>query len=97
MGLVGVFKLLFYVFIILAIWSAFRFFQRLGQAQDAIRRGREAAEGQAARRSQSHRATAGRGDNARGIEAEDMIKCRVCGAYVAARGVTRCERRDCPW
>jgi uncharacterized protein len=31
------------------------------------------------------------------VEAEDMTKCSVCGAYVAARGAAHCGRSDCPW
>jgi uncharacterized membrane protein YqiK len=27
---------------------------------------------------------------------EDMAQCRVCGAYVPAKGATRCGRADCP-
>jgi hypothetical protein len=30
-------------------------------------------------------------------EAEDMIECSVCGAYVAARGAVSCGRGDCPY
>jgi len=29
--------------------------------------------------------------------AEDMIACRVCGAYVPARGARSCGRADCPY
>ena len=29
--------------------------------------------------------------------AEDIVKCRVCGAYVAPRGAGPCERKGCPW
>ncbi len=28
---------------------------------------------------------------------EDMAQCRVCGAYVPAKGATRCGRADCPF
>jgi hypothetical protein len=28
---------------------------------------------------------------------EDMAQCRVCGAYVAAKGARRCGRADCPF
>jgi hypothetical protein len=33
----------------------------------------------------------------RRVEAEDMVKCGACGAYVAARGASNCGRSDCPW
>ena len=32
----------------------------------------------------------------RGIASEDMVKCRACGAYVAA-AAGRCGRADCPF
>ena len=28
---------------------------------------------------------------------EDMAQCKVCGAYVAAKGATRCGRDNCPF
>lgn len=28
---------------------------------------------------------------------EDMAQCKVCGAYVPAKGATRCGRADCPY
>jgi membrane protein implicated in regulation of membrane protease activity len=38
-----------------------------------------------------------RGPPSSGGELEDMVKCRVCGSYVAAAGATACERGDCPY
>ena len=32
-----------------------------------------------------------------GQDAEDMVACPVCQAYVQARGATRCDRSDCPY
>jgi uncharacterized protein len=29
--------------------------------------------------------------------AEDMVKCDVCGTFVAARGAKTCGRGDCPY
>jgi ribosomal protein L44E len=28
---------------------------------------------------------------------EDMAQCKVCGAYVAAKGASRCGRDNCPF
>ncbi len=28
---------------------------------------------------------------------EDMAQCKVCGAYVPAKGTSRCGRPDCPF
>lgn len=30
-------------------------------------------------------------------EAGDMVKCRVCDAFVLARGAMACGRPDCPY
>lgn len=30
------------------------------------------------------------------LQAEDLTRCRACGAYVAA-GAKSCGRADCPW
>jgi uncharacterized membrane-anchored protein len=42
-------------------------------------------------RPQQQRRSAGRAE----IEAEDLVACRVCGAYVAASAPS-CGRPDCP-
>ncbi|MBL9036056.1 MAG: hypothetical protein JNN33_14930 [Rhodospirillaceae bacterium] len=34
---------------------------------------------------------------AAGKPIEDMTQCKVCGAYVPAKGATRCGRADCPF
>ena len=31
------------------------------------------------------------------LEAEDMVACKICGTYVAAKGARSCGRADCPW
>ena len=31
-----------------------------------------------------------------GIEADDLVKCGVCGTWVAAAGSPPCERAECP-
>ena len=31
------------------------------------------------------------------LAAETMVKCRVCGAYVAAEGARDCGYADCPY
>lgn len=41
-------------------------------------------------------AKAGAKGNA-GKPIEDMTQCKVCGAYVPAKGATRCGRADCPF
>ena len=48
-------------------------------------------------RGQADRPRSRRGPPSSGGELEDMVKCRVCGSYVAAAGATACERGDCPY
>jgi len=38
-----------------------------------------------------------KGGGEAGGEAEDLVPCPRCGAYVAARGATSCGRSDCPY
>ena len=33
---------------------------------------------------------------ARSVEAEDMVRCTVCGTYVPAKSARACSRNDCP-
>jgi hypothetical protein len=75
-------KLLLLLLIGAAVWFGFRYVNRA----DAVRRSlRE----ELARRQQPEKASR--------VEAEDLVSCRACGAYVAARGATHCGRADCPW
>ncbi len=40
---------------------------------------------------------AGTAKNAAAKPIEDMAQCKVCGAYVPAKGASRCGRSDCPF
>jgi hypothetical protein len=89
-------KLLVLAGIVAAVWYGFKFVSRLQEVRDA--------EAKAA--SQKKRAgfadhmrdwVAGRKGGDAGGEAEDLIQCPRCGAYVAARGATSCGRSDCPY
>jgi len=33
----------------------------------------------------------------RAIEAQDMVRCTLCGTYVAAEGAKPCDNAACPW
>jgi uncharacterized protein len=81
----GFSKLVVLVILILAIWYGFKYVGRVEEVRQSLRRAREAAQ-----------RGANRGSSPK-IEAEDMVKCRVCDAYVAARGAAKCGRSDCPW
>jgi hypothetical protein len=82
-------KLLVLALIVAVVWYGFRF---LGRVQSQRK-----AEQKAARKVQRRgRWSFGR-DPDEDMGAEDMIACRVCGAYVPARGARSCGRADCPY
>ena len=82
------YKLLVLVAVIAAVWYGFKFIGRLQDQRQADAK---------------LRASAGRRPSARGAEdpealqAEDMVACPVCQAYVTARNTESCGRADCPY
>jgi uncharacterized protein len=80
-------KLLLLIFILLIAWYGVRFVTRIGQLHHAMRRAAQQATANAQRARGPRQA----------IVAEDLVKCRVCGAFVPAKSATRCGRADCPY
>jgi hypothetical protein len=80
-------KLLLLVFILLIAWYGVRFVTRIGQLHHAMRRAAQQATAQA-------RPVGGQ---RQAVVAEDLVKCRVCSAFVPAKSTTRCARTDCPY
>lgn len=78
-------KLVLLIIVILVVWYGYKYVARLEQIRQALYRARRAAEAQR------------QGGAPPRLKAEDMVKCRACGAYVAAEGAGRCSRGDCPW
>ena len=81
-------KVLFTIAAVLVVWYGFKWVarvqaQRRDQAQNILR-------------SASARTPSGRGKTG-SRAAEDMVRCRVCGDYVAAGAATACGRADCPY
>jgi len=88
-------KLLFTVAIVVAVWYGFKWVGRYQQirekeAKDRLRR--DAAGGGNA----GTPASGGIRDDAPG-DAEEMVECAVCGAFVTVRGAKSCGREDCPY
>ena len=87
-------KLLVLAAIVLAVWYGFKFVGRMQQVRDA-----EAKAARGPKRGLGDQVrdwVAGRNSGAGG-EAEDLVKCPKCGAYVAAHGASSCGRSDCPY
>ncbi|HLI13407.1 MAG TPA: hypothetical protein VKY65_17580 [Alphaproteobacteria bacterium] len=80
-------KLVVLVGIFLIVWYGLKFAARLQELREAEIR-RRAEDKRGARRSEH-----GRGEAA----VEEMVKCRVCGAYVPARGAAACGQPGCPF
>lgn len=93
-------KLLVLASIIGAVWYGFKLVGRMDQARRAGEQagsgaGRERGFADGVRRwaSRMQRGSQPGG----GGETEDMVKCSVCGAYVAERSVSSCGRANCPY
>jgi len=78
-------KLLFTAFAIAVVWYGFKWMGRVQEQR--IQRAR-------AKPSQSPGAAS---PPPGAEEAEEMIKCPVCEAYVTARGAVSCGREGCPY
>ncbi len=83
-------KLIVLVGIVAAVWYGFKLITRLQEARktDAALRQKTANRSGAAR---------GESHSEAPIEAEDMVQCPVCQAYIAARSTSSCGRDDCPY
>jgi len=79
-------KLIVLAGIVAAVWYGFKLLTRLQEARKTDA---------ALRQNTAKRPGAARGADHE--EAEDMVQCPVCQAYVPARGATSCGRDDCPY
>jgi len=80
-------KLLFTVGIVVAIWYGFKWVGRMNAIREKNAKDK-------LRRTASNSGNAG--SSAAG-DAEDMLECASCGAFVASRGAKSCGRADCPY
>jgi uncharacterized protein len=93
-GLPSLSKLVVLIGIITAVWYGFKLIGRLDAARKAE-----------ARRQEKRRVGGGKGRSKRAarrpaertVDAEDMVQCPACDAYVAAKGARNCGRPDCPY
>ena len=88
-------KLLVLVAIIAAVWYGFKWISRLQEARDAEARVPPRKRRWAGGVRGAFRRTAKEPEQQ--DAAEELTPCRVCGAYVAARGAANCGRADCPY
>ncbi len=79
-------KLVVLVGVVLAVVYGTKLLNRFQEVRDA----------EAARR-QGEARMAGQGKAATGTAIEETVKCRICGAYVPARGAASCGQPGCPF
>ena len=89
-GIPSIQKLLLLGLIVAAVWYGFKV---AGRVKDSRER-QDATQGKAPRR-QSARARKPQEEER--IEAEDMVPCPQCGAYVAAKSASNCGKPNCPY
>jgi uncharacterized protein len=80
-------KLLLLLLIVGAVWYGFKFVNRLQQARDSEGKSRSRVRGGKPPASEPSTAA----------EVEDMVRCPICDAFVAARSTSHCGRDDCPY
>lgn len=76
-------KLIVLGLIVFAVWQGFKYLQRRQEVQD---RNRHEKVREARREAQG---------TAKPVE--DMVRCKVCEAFVAGEGARSCGRSDCPY
>ncbi len=76
----GFTKLVVLALVVAAVWYGFKYMNRLEEIRRMLRRLQA--------RQQAARAPASR------LQAEDLVPCRVCNAYVAAHSGSACGRSD---
>lgn len=86
-------KLIVLVGIITFVWYGFKLVSRFQELREAEARRRARDQ----RTSGAAPDTAARGSTEPAANVEDTVKCRVCGAYVTARGATDCGQAGCPY
>ena len=83
----SLYKLLVLLLVVGAVWYGFKFISRLQQARDSEGKPRSRVRGRKPRASEPSAS----------VEAEDMVRCPTCDAFVAARSTSPCGRDDCPY
>jgi uncharacterized protein len=87
-------KLLFTVLAIAAVWYAFKWIGRLQED----RQSRAKVNRRSARPAdRGARTAAPRAGEDEGEDVEEMVKCPVCGDYVAKTAAVNCGRDGCPY
>ncbi len=74
-------KILFTALVVFLVWHGFKWYARL--QEDRIEK--KASGGKV------------KSGGKAAIDAEEMVKCAVCGTFVASNGAVSCGKDDCPY
>jgi uncharacterized protein len=74
-------KLALLILLVAVVWFGVKYLNRFDAVRQALREER--------RRRGSR--------SPQPADAEDLVKCSSCGAYVVSRSALACGRADCPW
>lgn len=89
-GLPSIQKLLLLALIVAAVWYGFKAFGRVKESRE-----QQDSKQRRTPRKQSARSRPARAEDV--IDAEDMVPCPKCGAYVTAKGAGNCGKPGCPY
>jgi uncharacterized protein len=84
-------KILLTIFVIVAVWYVYKVFQRKQKLSE------EGAPTPFARILRGESLKARSASAAAAKEAEDMVACPACGAYVSPRSAVSCGKPNCPY
>ena len=91
-------KIAVFAVILIALWLGFRLVGTMARQQRMQERMARPSWRERFRRSAQNAGPMRAREAAREQVAEvEMVACRVCGDYVAARGARSCGRQDCPY
>ena len=79
-------KLVFTILAVVVVWHGFKWVARMQEKRDL-----EAKEKQRAGVNKA------KPDKAAIQGVEDMVKCKVCESFIAAKNASSCGRDDCPY
>ena len=82
-------KILLLLLVFLVVWYGWKFSRRVELVRRTLQQEME--------RQRNAAQAGGRAGGGRNLQAEDLVKCRICGSYVAPQGTSPCGRADCPW
>ena len=77
-------KLLLLILVVYLVWNGWKFTRRVERMRRAMQE-------------EMDRRRPGGATGAANLPAEDLVKCRICGAYVPMQSAPACGRGDCPY